>query len=1206
MRFLSYFAGVGGFEQGLEAASHRCLWACEKDEFARAVYAYRFGHAPQSDDITTVQPGDLPDSDLWVGGFPCFPKGTLILCRDGLKDISEVKEGDEVFTHRSRWRRVVEVMKRQAYTLTVKGHGHFGLRTTAEHPFWTVEPTEKWDNDCRNYVKVFSSPKWTDAWELKGKYWATPTFFPSEQIPPFERESYERGLPNVATPAFFWFLGVWLGDGWVTSSQRKDRPEGQKTAFVRVCAPEGEDANELERRLRAAGLTVTRSKDSRESRLVKFVVSSKPLVRWLRKHFGEYCHGKKIPGWLLGADESLRRAFLDGYVWADGCDARKSGGLHYRATTINKGIALGVRLLACSLGYSVGWSRTEMPSTTVIEGRTVTQQAQHQIQMYGNSRQTRVFGDHRFGPVRSVEPNQGPMETVYNFEVEEDNSYVADGIVVHNCQDASTAGQRRGLQGGTRSGLVWTFLALAQARWPEWLLMENVPGLLSVTKGADYHDLLISLDGLGYDVAWRILDARYFGVPQRRRRVFILARLRNGKPTRPWQVMGTGWEGAKVTRLADERTKSWANSGGVTTGTVWETKKDEWFEEARIPSSLRDILERGPVDPRYYLSAKACEGILRRAERRGRKLPPALEAALRGAINADAIPELAGTLGGGSGSRGHCADLDRAGAFIPDVASAVAASAGHHGHSSPRGDGSDNLIGVPDPAYALAAHGSKCVSQRDSVDTFVVGAFHSNAGTRDPGWGNESSPPVRIGSGVGIASPPAVVLGFKESQSGTRFTGDTHPTLDANKGSRRQEGVLLSFDVAQITSPDNRTAVKPGDPTPTPAASDRSRIHIAYGIASDVLDRSGEGKGGTARERSGMMIREDESLTLRSRHPNAVATITYAPDVAPTLTAPDPVHRTEDGKRQDGSRQDRLPIVVTAHETGQGWWKEDDAAGTLRAEGENRPSRPSNVVAFQQHGSDVGEMGALRRGHGDVQSGVPFIPVPPPTAAGVPFIVNAAESCAKESHARETDYARCLDQTGGFAANQGGTVVTAFTSKGDGQDAGTLAPTLRAMGHRDSHLNGGGQVAVAVTLRGREGGGTAEVAQDGNVPALRASQGGGDKPHVFSIFPEPGQGADLRAIETVCFEPSVAATAGAQSDRGVRVVAASAVRRLTPRECERLQGMPDDWTLVPWKKGLAPDSLRYRAIGNAVATVVLRAIGERLMSVEEWEAQHGW
>jgi site-specific DNA-cytosine methylase len=102
--------------------------------------------------------------------------------------------------------------------------------------------------------------------------------------------------------------------------------------------------------------------------------------------------------------------------------------------------------------------------------------------------------------------------------------------------------------------------------------------------------------------------------------------------------------------------------------------------------------------------------------------------------------------------------------------------------------------------------------------------------------------------------------------------------------------------------------------------------------------------------------------------------------------------------------------------------------------------------AFQCHGSNIGPLGTLRKGNGHV-------------TGGVPFIVNAAESTAKESHARETETARCLDRTGGFAANQGGTVV-------------------------------------AVALRGREGGATAEVGDDQS-HALRASQGGGDKQYVL-------------------------------------------------------------------------------------------------------------
>lgn len=62
---------------------------------------------------------------------------------------------------------------------------------------------------------------------------------------------------------------------------------------------------------------------------------------------------------------------------------------------------------------------------------------------------------------------------------------------------------------------------------------------------------------------------------------------------------------------------------------------------------------------------------------------------------------------------------------------------------------------------------------------------------------------------------------------------------------------------------------------------------------------------------------------------------------------------------------------------------------------------------------------------------------------------------------------------------------------------------------------------------------------------------------------------------------------------------ASRVRRLTPRECERLQGFPDDYTLIPWKKGEAPDGPRYRALGNSMAVPVMRHIGRAIQRMED-------
>lgn len=105
----------------------------------------------------------------------------------------------------------------------------------------------------------------------------------------------------------------------------------------------------------------------------------------------------------------------------------------------------------------------------------------------------------------------------------------------------------------------------------------------------------------------------------------------------------------------------------------------------------------------------------------------------------------------------------------------------------------------------------------------------------------------------------------------------------------------------------------------------------------------------------------------------------------------------------------------------------------------------------------------------------------------------------------------------------------------------------------------GGQasVAVAVALRGREGGAAAELGDEVQ-NCLRASSGGGDKPHVLT---------------------------------------AMQVRRLTPRECERLQGFPDDYTRIPWRGKPAekcPDGPRYKALGNSWAVPVVRWIGRRI------------
>jgi DNA (cytosine-5)-methyltransferase 1 len=103
------------------------------------------------------------------------------------------------------------------------------------------------------------------------------------------------------------------------------------------------------------------------------------------------------------------------------------------------------------------------------------------------------------------------------------------------CQDLSVAGKRAGLA-GKRSGLFWEIARLVEETQSEYFLIENVPGLLSSNKGKDFGVVIGTMADLGYSIGWRVLDAQYFGVPQRRRRVFILGR-RSANSSSPAEIL---------------------------------------------------------------------------------------------------------------------------------------------------------------------------------------------------------------------------------------------------------------------------------------------------------------------------------------------------------------------------------------------------------------------------------------------------------------------------------------------------------------------------------------------------------------------------------------------------------------------------------------------------------------------------------------------
>ena len=95
------------------------------------------------------------------------------------------------------------------------------------------------------------------------------------------------------------------------------------------------------------------------------------------------------------------------------------------------------------------------------------------------------------------------------------------------CQDVSVAGKRAGIA-GSRSGLFWDAIRFAQEVKAQTVVLENVPGLLSSNNGRDFGVVLSAMADAGYrHIEWRVLDSQFFGVPQRRRRVFIVGSTRD-------------------------------------------------------------------------------------------------------------------------------------------------------------------------------------------------------------------------------------------------------------------------------------------------------------------------------------------------------------------------------------------------------------------------------------------------------------------------------------------------------------------------------------------------------------------------------------------------------------------------------------------------------------------------------------------------------
>ncbi len=527
MKYISLFSGIEAATVAWAALGWKPVAYAEIEPFPKAVLKHHYPNVPDLGDMTKADWSEYHHAaDVVVGGSPCFPTGTLVLTSERLKPIEEVKAGDMVLTHRNRWRRVLSVGSKQSDTIILRGQGVNSLECTANHPFLSDKKHPVWDTASRSYKRhLTGEPTWVQASAMEGRFWLNlNASVESLPVPTCEENAANRTTFDLNAP-FFYFVGRWLGDGWANTHMRRNRVNSPMKRTYVCCSHDS--AEYLESKLADTGLHWGCNEQETATR---FTCSSTALYDWLVDNFGVHAEGKNLPAWVFGMNREWREQLFLGYMESDGMRTRNG----YSSTSINRRLCIGMKMLASGLGYAVSMIRTvNKRSQCVIDGRRVNERPYYRLRYAKHPRSAVVKQDGFWGLVR--EKSEGRRNiTVYNMEVEDDHSYTADGIAVHNCQAFSVAGLRKALA-DPRGQLMLEYLRACAEIDPEWIVWENVPGVLSAEHGRAFRSLLEAVAELWPDggAAWRVLDAQFYGVAQRRERVFLVVNTRDWRRAAP-------------------------------------------------------------------------------------------------------------------------------------------------------------------------------------------------------------------------------------------------------------------------------------------------------------------------------------------------------------------------------------------------------------------------------------------------------------------------------------------------------------------------------------------------------------------------------------------------------------------------------------------------------------------------------------------------
>ena len=418
----------------------------------------------------------------------CFDADTLITCEDGYRRIADVSVGQKVKTLSGRYLPVMKLHQtKNQEVIRIRFQGSEDLIVTPNHPVYAVR---KIRGKKREGILGLTGPEWIPAGDLTIDHLVA------------------YGLDQPSLPDDFiseaeaWAVGRWTADGSV------DLKKSNPRMFFSIGIGKEELAREKLGRLPYA---IYENKPHPTA--TNFCFTSKEFYA-LIADAGRGAGNKRVPPYVFQLPINLQKEVLEGYISGDGYIRERDHGRELCAGTASRELAYGIARLIRNVYHVAAGISVQKAKGGNIQGREIVPNYPiYQVfaSLDSKSRKTQTEGKIVWQPVKSIE-RLGEKRTVYNLSVMEDNTYAANDIIVHNC-------------GAFTSNKGEDFKAVLNAI--VGIVEKDAPSVPSPEKGRwPKADTLV---GNGWSIAYRTFDSQWWGVPQRRKRIFLVGDLGGGR-----------------------------------------------------------------------------------------------------------------------------------------------------------------------------------------------------------------------------------------------------------------------------------------------------------------------------------------------------------------------------------------------------------------------------------------------------------------------------------------------------------------------------------------------------------------------------------------------------------------------------------------------------------------------------------------------------